>query len=88
MVLVAIVPQLLRRWHIPAVIAIMLTGIVIGPIIPGAENASYIELRETGLKRVLNGTFAGEYQDGLIARFNAALSPVPPWQTGRSGKGL
>lgn len=31
MALVAVVPQLLRRWHIPAVVAIMLTGIVIGP---------------------------------------------------------
>jgi Kef-type K+ transport system membrane component KefB len=31
MALVAIVPQLLRRWHIPAVVAIMLVGIAIGP---------------------------------------------------------
>lgn len=31
MALVAIVPQVLRRWHIPAVVAIMLVGIVIGP---------------------------------------------------------
>jgi Kef-type K+ transport system membrane component KefB len=31
MVMVAIVPQLLRRWHIPAVVAIMIIGIVIGP---------------------------------------------------------
>jgi Kef-type K+ transport system membrane component KefB len=31
MVMVAIVPQLLRRWHIPVVVAIMIIGIVIGP---------------------------------------------------------
>lgn len=31
MTLVAVVPQLLRRWHIPAVVAIMLVGIAIGP---------------------------------------------------------
>jgi Kef-type K+ transport system membrane component KefB len=31
MVMVAIVPQLLRRWHIPAIVAIMIIGIVIGP---------------------------------------------------------
>ncbi len=31
MTLVAIVPPLLRRWHIPSVVAIMITGIVIGP---------------------------------------------------------
>lgn len=31
MALVAIVPLMLRRWHIPAVVAIMLVGIAIGP---------------------------------------------------------
>ncbi|MBP5511591.1 MAG: cation:proton antiporter [Kiritimatiellae bacterium] len=31
MLLVVFVPQLLRRFHVPAVVAIMLTGIVIGP---------------------------------------------------------
>ncbi|MBU4127710.1 MAG: cation:proton antiporter, partial [Proteobacteria bacterium] len=31
MALVAIVPQVLRRFHIPAVVAIMLVGIAIGP---------------------------------------------------------
>jgi Kef-type K+ transport system membrane component KefB len=31
MTLVAVVPQLLRRFHIPSVVAIMMTGIVIGP---------------------------------------------------------
>lgn len=31
MLLVAIVPQLLKRWHIPVVVSIMLVGIVIGP---------------------------------------------------------
>jgi Kef-type K+ transport system membrane component KefB len=31
MTLIAIVPKLLRPWHIPAVVAIMIVGIVIGP---------------------------------------------------------
>ncbi|KAF1081767.1 MAG: hypothetical protein GQF41_2107 [Candidatus Rifleibacterium amylolyticum] len=31
MLLVSIVPQLLKRWHIPVVVSIMLVGIVIGP---------------------------------------------------------
>jgi Kef-type K+ transport system membrane component KefB len=31
MVLVAVIPQLSRRLHIPAVVAIMLVGIIIGP---------------------------------------------------------
>ena len=55
------------------------TGSLFFPIIPGAENASWIELREEGLQRVLNGTFSGSYQADLINRFNAVLSPVPPW---------
>jgi len=55
------------------------TGALFFPIIPGAENASWIELREEGLARLLNGTFAGTYQKGLIDRFNAVLSETPPW---------
>jgi phosphoglycolate phosphatase-like HAD superfamily hydrolase len=58
-------------------------GCLFFPIIPSAENASWIELREKGLARLLNGTFAGAYQDDLINRFNAALSPVPPWSRER-----
>jgi phosphoglycolate phosphatase-like HAD superfamily hydrolase len=59
------------------------TGALFFPIIPGEENASWVELRETAVARVLNGTFAGVYQDELIVRFNAVLSLIPPWQTGR-----
>ena len=49
------------------------------PIIPGDEVASWVELREEGLGCVSNGTFAGEYQEVLIARFNAVLSDTPPF---------
>jgi phosphoglycolate phosphatase-like HAD superfamily hydrolase len=55
------------------------TGSLFFPMIPGAENASWIELREEGLQRVLNGTFSGAYQADLIGRFNAALSETPPF---------
>lgn len=55
------------------------TGALFFPIIPGEESASWIELRDEGLDRVLNGSFEGGYQDDLIGRFNAALSPGPPW---------
>lgn len=54
-------------------------GSLFFPIIPGNEVASWIELRETGLARLLSGTFAGTYQDDLVVRFNAVLSPIPPW---------
>jgi phosphoglycolate phosphatase-like HAD superfamily hydrolase len=55
------------------------TGSLFFPIIPGDEPASWVELREEGLARLLNGTFDGDYQDDLIARFNTVLSIVPPW---------
>jgi beta-phosphoglucomutase-like phosphatase (HAD superfamily) len=55
-------------------------GALFFPILPGAEDASWIELREEGIERVLSGTFAGVYQDNLIARFNAVLSDTPPWR--------
>jgi phosphoglycolate phosphatase-like HAD superfamily hydrolase len=54
-------------------------GCLFFPILPGDEVASWVELCEEGLTRLKNGTFAGVYQKALIARFNAALSPVPPW---------
>ncbi len=54
-------------------------GCLFFPIIPGDEIASWVELREVALDRVLNGTFFGTYQDDLIARFNAVLSDSPPW---------
>jgi phosphoglycolate phosphatase-like HAD superfamily hydrolase len=63
------------------------TGCLFFPIIPGAENASWIELREEGLARVLAGTFSRTYQDDLMARFNAVLSETPPWQSETGGEG-
>ena len=54
-------------------------GCLFFPIIPGDEPASWVELREETLPRVLNGTFAGEYQKNLIGRFKKVLSEVPPW---------
>ncbi len=55
------------------------TGGLFFPIVPGDEPASWIELRDEGLSRLLNGTFDGDYQACLIARFNKVLSIVPPW---------
>ncbi|QHI68879.1 HAD family hydrolase [Tichowtungia aerotolerans] len=53
-------------------------GCLFYPIIPGDEVRSWAELRSEGLARILNGTFAGAYQEALIARFNGVLSDVPP----------
>ena len=49
------------------------------PIIPGEEELSWKELSTQGLDRFFNGTFAGDYQDQLIARFDLALPENPSW---------
>lgn len=51
------------------------------PIRPGEEAASWQEFREVGLPRFLEGSFRGEYQDGLVEAYNKLLPETPPWQT-------
>jgi phosphoglycolate phosphatase-like HAD superfamily hydrolase len=49
------------------------------PINPGAEEASWQRLLEEGIERFLSGTFAGKYQEGLLAEFDRCLPQRPPW---------
>jgi phosphoglycolate phosphatase-like HAD superfamily hydrolase len=49
------------------------------PINPGAEEASWQRLLEEGIERFLAGTFAGKYQEGLLAQFDRCLPERPPW---------
>jgi phosphoglycolate phosphatase-like HAD superfamily hydrolase len=49
------------------------------PVVPGREEQSWAELAGEGLKRFFNGTFAGEYQNRLVAEFDAALPADPHW---------
>ena len=49
------------------------------PIIPGAEEESWNRLYEEGVTKFLSGTFAGEYQDNLLAQFEQCLPARPPW---------
>jgi phosphoglycolate phosphatase-like HAD superfamily hydrolase len=50
------------------------------PINPGHEEASWKRLYEEGIDRFLGGTFAGAYQDKLLAEFDKYLPEVPPWK--------
>jgi phosphoglycolate phosphatase-like HAD superfamily hydrolase len=50
------------------------------PINPGAEEASWDRLFREALDRFFSGTFAGEYEAGLIREFDAALPTNPPWR--------
>ena len=56
-------------------------GVLFYPIIPGEEAASWKRFREEALPRFLNGTFRGEYQDALVAEYEAHLPETPPWPT-------
>ena len=49
------------------------------PIIPGREEASWAELADKGLAKFFAGTFAGKYQEKLLAEFEAALPSKPHW---------
>ncbi len=50
------------------------------PIIPGRERESWKRLKEEGLDKFFDGTFAGAYQKMLIAEFDAALPEHPAWE--------
>ncbi|OHB77007.1 MAG: haloacid dehalogenase [Planctomycetes bacterium RBG_16_64_10] len=49
------------------------------PINPGTEETSWKRLLDEGIPRLLNGTFAGDYQNQLLAEFDACLPERPPW---------
>jgi phosphoglycolate phosphatase-like HAD superfamily hydrolase len=49
------------------------------PINPGAEDASWKRLYDKGIDRFVSGTFAGAYQDELLAEFDTFLPDTPPW---------
>ena len=50
------------------------------PIVPGKETESWKRLVEEALPRFLERTFTGTYQKELMAKFDQALPPNPPWQ--------
>jgi phosphoglycolate phosphatase-like HAD superfamily hydrolase len=50
------------------------------PINPGAEAASWERFQREAYDRFLGGTFAGNYQDELIAEFASLLPETPPWE--------
>jgi phosphoglycolate phosphatase-like HAD superfamily hydrolase len=49
------------------------------PINPGAEETSWQRFYEEGIDRFLAGTFAGKYQEDLLAEFRRYLPDRPPW---------
>lgn len=55
-------------------------GVLFYPIDPGYEDASWQRFFEEALPRFFTGTFAGEYMEAQVARFQALLPDKPPWK--------
>ena len=50
------------------------------PINPGKEEGSWKRFYEEAVHKFLTGAYAGEYEESLIAEFEALLPAVPPWK--------
>ncbi len=50
------------------------------PINPGAEDASWQRFYEEAYDRFVSGTYAGDYEEKLIAEFDTYLPEHPPWE--------
>jgi phosphoglycolate phosphatase-like HAD superfamily hydrolase len=55
-------------------------GVLFYPIDPGFEDVSWQRFFEEALPRFFAGTFAGEYMEAQVARFEAILPDRPPWK--------
>ncbi len=50
------------------------------PILPGDEERSWRRFHDEALDRFFSGVYAGNYEAGLIAEFDAKLPNTPPWK--------
>lgn len=55
-------------------------GALFYPINPGAENQSWERFYKEAYARFVAGTYAGEYEQALIAEFESYLPDTPPWK--------
>jgi phosphoglycolate phosphatase-like HAD superfamily hydrolase len=55
-------------------------GALFFPINPGSEEASWETLYHEGLNRFFAGTYAGDYEAGLVKQFDASLPEHPEWR--------
>jgi len=59
-------------------------GFLFFPILPGRERDSWRELLARGLPYFYAGSFAGAYQDRILADFHQCLPESPPWLPSQS----
>ena len=58
-------------------------GFLFFPINPGSEEDSWQRLLDEGLDRFFQRTFAGAYEQNLVAEFERLLPETPPWKRAR-----
>ncbi|RKX76812.1 MAG: HAD family hydrolase, partial [Spirochaetes bacterium] len=51
--------------------------------LPGSEEQSWDRFRDEGLERFFAGTYAGDFQNDLLAAFDAALPEKAPWEVNK-----
>ena len=56
-------------------------GALFYPVLPGDEEASWKRFAEEALDRFFSGSYAGTYEDELIAEFDAVRPDEPGWET-------
>ena len=54
-------------------------GVLFYPVLPGREEASWELLHGEALERFFAGTYAGDYEAELFAKFDACLPEHPSW---------
>ena len=54
-------------------------GVLFYPVLPGGEEASWELLHDEALERFFAGTYAGDYEAELFAKFDACLPEHPSW---------
>lgn len=56
-------------------------GALFYPVMPGDEAASWKRFFQEAIDKFVSGQYAGEYEQQLIAEFEAHLPETPPWKT-------
>ena len=55
-------------------------GVLFYPIIPGGEDESWKRFHDEALEKFFGMSYAGAYQDALLAEFSKSLPEKAPWQ--------
>ena len=55
-------------------------GVLFNPIVAGDERESWRNVLEVSADKYREGSFRGQYMDGLVEKFMNALADTPVWK--------